>query len=63
MLNDRYEKVSKLGAGTYGSVYKAVDRKPSEPKNTVNQECMKAFVDLEKKYDAMDEEEKRESMD
>jgi len=33
MLNDRYEIVKKIGEGTYGIVYKAIDLKP-KPKKT-----------------------------
>jgi len=28
LIKDRYEKIEKLGEGTYGVVYKAVDHKP-----------------------------------
>ena len=36
LLNERYEKVKRLGEGSYGTVYLAIDRKPKVAKRRVD---------------------------
>jgi len=49
LLNNRYEKVKKLGQGSYGTVYLAVDTKPSGIKRKVESKYLSLLDQFEEK--------------
>jgi len=47
LLNNRYEKVARLGEGSYGTVYKAIDKKPQGVKRTIDPKFFALFCKIE----------------
>ena len=55
LLNSRYQKVGTVGTGSYGTVYKAIDKKPKGKDRTIDPKYMEMFKKFEKDIEMIDE--------
>ena len=46
LLNNRYQKVKRLGEGSYGAVYLAIDMKPDGAKRKADPKALERLQDV-----------------
>lgn len=56
LLNNRYQKVKRLGEGSYGTVYLAIDMKPDGLKRKADPKALELLKEVKEEEDRRDED-------